>query len=207
MLASGSNATDAQGQCADCTTKLWNAADGTLIRTLQANDNGAGALAFSPDASTIAVGSGDHIFDGIVRFFRVANGTLLDSFAETNAYVTDVAYSPDGTLFAFSRSDAEVIVARNPGAACDVVLTPPARNFTVRGGTGAIHVEAAPGCAWQAGTDASWAHVTAGTGTASGTVNYRVDADTSAPRDATIVIAGHVHTIHQQGASPTGRLR
>ena len=117
LLASGHDEIDAQGQCTDCTIKLWQPSDGTLVRVLEAtesNNNGIGSLAFAPNGGVLAAGSGDRIFDGLVRLFRVADGTLIDAFPQTGAYVTEVAYSPDGQLFAFSRSDALVVVAHNP---------------------------------------------------------------------------------------------
>ena len=139
----------------DCTIKLWGAADGTLLRTIDSDNggNGIAALAFSPDGAVRAAGSGDQIFDGVVRLIRVDDGTPIASFEQSGAYVTDVAYSPDGNLFAFARSDATVVVARNPdpgaGDACDYALTPSSAVFSASGGRGKIDIATEAGCAWK----------------------------------------------------------
>jgi WD40 repeat protein len=208
LLASGHDAIDAEGQCSDCTIKIWNAADGTLVGTLpttESNNNGVGSLAFSADSSVLAAGSGDRIFDGVVRLFRVADGALIDTFEQDGAYVTDVAYSPDGALFALSRSDALVVVARNPDANCAVALSPTSRTFDAAGGEGKIAVSAAAGCAWQPVADQPWVHVASGGSGGSGSIGYTVDANAGATRRATIAIGDKVHTIVERGSS--GRAR
>ena len=209
VIASGSDVIDQQGQCADCTIKLWATVDGTLQRTIEGNGNSVTSLAFSPDQEVLAAGSGDNIFDGLVRFLRIADGTLIDSFEQTGAYVTDVAYSPDGNLFAFARSDAMVIVAHNPDQAngCDYALSPTQRTFTARGGHAKIDVVTAAGCTWQAVSDASWVHVLAGEGSETGAIDYSVDSNPGAARTAVIEVAGHTHAISQLGSVGSGRAR
>lgn len=118
LFASGSNEIDQNGQCTDCTIKIWNATTGTLVRVIPGNNNGVTSVAFSPDQRVLAAGSGDRVYNGSVRFFDVATGALLTSwFQDPNdprSYVTSVAYAPFGRLFAFARSNAFVTAAFNP---------------------------------------------------------------------------------------------
>ena len=122
LLAAGSNATDQYGQCTDCTIKTWRISDGALLQTIDGNNNDIITIAFSPDQQAIAAGSGDRIYDGVVRIWRVSDGTLLRFFNQDPnngaSYVTSLAYSPSGGLFAFGRADGHVVVAHNPFAVC-----------------------------------------------------------------------------------------
>ena len=121
LIAAGSNATDQYGQCTDCSIKTWRISDGALLQTIDGNNNGIISIAFSPDQQVIAAGSGDRVYDGVVRFWRLSDGVMLRFFNQDpnnlSSYVTGVAYSPDGSLFAFGRADGHVVVARNPVAA------------------------------------------------------------------------------------------
>lgn len=116
LIAAGSNATDQYGQCTDCSIKTWRISDGALLQTIDGNNNGIISIAFSPDQEAIAAGSGDRVYDGVVRFWRVSDGKLLRFFNQdpnnVYSYVTGVAYSPDGRLFAFGRADGHLVVAR-----------------------------------------------------------------------------------------------
>ena len=120
FIAAGSNATDQYGQCSDCSIKTWRISDGALLQTIDGTNNGIISIAFSPDQAVIVAGSGDRVYDGVVRFWRVSDGMLLRFFNQdpnnVYSYVTGVAYSPDGSLFAFGRADFQVTVARDPFA-------------------------------------------------------------------------------------------
>ncbi len=118
ILAAGSDDIDLNGQCTDCSIKLWRVSDGALLRTIDGKNNGIISIAFSPNQKQIAAGSGDRIYSGVVRFWRVSDGVLLRRFNQDPnnplSYVAGVAYSPDGRLFAYARADRLVVVARNP---------------------------------------------------------------------------------------------
>lgn len=118
LMASGSNQIDQYGQCIDCTIKLWNATDGSLIRTIPGNNNGVTSLAFSPDQLQLAAGSGDRVYNGSVRFFEVSTGRLLGTWLQDpnnpSSYVTSVAYAPFGRMFAYARADSVVTAAFDP---------------------------------------------------------------------------------------------
>jgi len=117
-IAAGSAFTDASGQCVDCTIKLWRLFDGTLLQTIDGNNNGINSIAFAPDGRFIADGSSARSYNGVVRFWRLSDGMLVRYFNQdpNNVYsfINNVAYSPNGSLFAYARGDFRVVVARNP---------------------------------------------------------------------------------------------
>ena len=116
FIAAGSNATDQQGQCTDCSIKTWRISDGALLQTIDGNNNGIISVDFSPDQPLIMAGSGDRVYDGVVRFWRRSDGALVRFFYQDPnngaSYVTSALYSPDGSLFAFARADGLVVVAK-----------------------------------------------------------------------------------------------
>jgi hypothetical protein len=61
-------------------------------------------------------------------------------------------------------------------------------------------VTAGSGCAWTATSNAGWVRVTEGqSGSGNGTVQLTVDANSGAPRTATVTIAGQTFTLRQDG--------
>ncbi len=96
LLASG-------GAGSDTTVKLHREADGVLLHTLLGHTGSINALAFAPDAQTLASGSGDKT----VKLWRVADGSLLRTIAGTQA-VNALAFSPDGQKLALGGADNSV---------------------------------------------------------------------------------------------------
>lgn len=115
FIAAGSNLIDQNGQCTDCSIKTWRVSDGALLQSIDGNNNGVISIAFSPDQQLIMAGSGDRVYEGVVRFFRRSDGALIRSFYQdpnNGSYITSVAYSPDGSVFAFARADGLLVVAK-----------------------------------------------------------------------------------------------
>jgi WD40 repeat protein len=89
----------------------WDLSDETLLwNDLEASGSDTG-LCFTRDGRYIFSGGRD----GIVQIRRAGDGVVLRSFAEeTGVWVTSVALSPTDRTFVYTRTDATVVVARNP---------------------------------------------------------------------------------------------
>ena len=97
--------------------KLWRFNDGTLLNTIDASNQPINSVAFDPGGAVIASGGGDDDFAGVVRFFKVSDGSQLGYFPQDpnnlSSYVTSIAYPPNGQFVAYARADNVIIVASN----------------------------------------------------------------------------------------------
>ena len=92
------------------------------------------------------------------------------------------------------------LVATVTGGSCTYAISPTSRSFDQSGGTGTVSVSTTAGCAWTAGSNNAWIHITSGaSGNGSGTVGYRVDANSGGARTGTMTIAGRTFTVTQAG--------
>jgi carboxypeptidase T len=93
-----------------------------------------------------------------------------------------------------------------PGQPCVGILSKNSQAFPATGGTGSVALSSSIGCAWAAGTAASWIIVTSSkTGIGDTTVTFEVRENFDArPREATITIAGRVFTVRQAGLDISG---
>jgi WD40 repeat protein len=84
---------------ANGTIKLWQTANGSLLRTIIGHTtSGAGdidSVVFSPDGKTIAAGS----IDNSIKIWDVVSGRQLETMSADNS-VRSVAFSPDGKTVA-----------------------------------------------------------------------------------------------------------
>ena len=93
---------------------VYRTSDWAQIATLS-NQNQA--LAFTPDGHYLAT-AGTNSGAGQIQFWRVSDWTLQRYYDEELGYaylgVSSLAFSADGTRFAYGRMDAVVAVAKNP---------------------------------------------------------------------------------------------
>ena len=78
--------------------KLWNLADGKVLKTIDAhpNNNQVKALHFSPDGTMLASGG----MDDQVRLWSVPKGTHLATLSGHTNWIQSLAFSPSGKLLA-----------------------------------------------------------------------------------------------------------
>jgi WD40 repeat protein len=107
----------------DGTIKFWFVSSGALRLTVALPSSipnpSVVSIAFEPNGFALLSGndevapSPEH---GTLRFWRVSDGGLARLYnQQTGVYVSSVAYSPLGTVFAYSRAtDGLVVVASSP---------------------------------------------------------------------------------------------
>lgn len=92
---------------ADGTAKIWDAANGKELLTLQASSEGwVDSVAFSPDGKLLAT-AGD---DKTVRIWDSVTGKELLILKGHLDWVSEVAFSPDGSMLASSSADGTIKV-------------------------------------------------------------------------------------------------
>lgn len=82
----------------DKTVKIWDAATGTILRSLRGHSATVTSVFFSPDGKTL-ISSGK---DKTVRVWDAATGEALQSSAGVSCEGTPAAFSPDGKFLATS---------------------------------------------------------------------------------------------------------
>jgi WD40 repeat protein len=85
---------------------LWNLTTGTEQRRWDGFETGMSTVAFSPDGTTLAAGSGTPTgpIDDAVRLWDVATGELEAILRESQS-VWSIAFSPDGTILASGNGE------------------------------------------------------------------------------------------------------
>lgn len=74
--------------------RICRVSDGAVLYTLSDTSDWVSGIAFSPDGATLATGSQS----GIVKFWRVSNGTVIRTVIAGNSW--SVSFSPDGSTLA-----------------------------------------------------------------------------------------------------------
>ena len=105
---------------------LWRISDGAMLTNFpsSATNEGIGAIRFTLDgAHMVTTGYLPYLDDGglwqqkgVIRFWRVSDGSLRQTYdARTGIAVTSpIAWSPDGTRFAYGTYEGTAVVARTP---------------------------------------------------------------------------------------------
>jgi len=112
-------------QSYDHNVKIWSVADGSLIRALDGHPDGfceAVSWSSSSDGGVIASGSP---YSRDVRVWRPSDGALLAMYDRETGWgpmpTLPLVFSPDARRLAIGRTDATVVLARNPfGGASEV---------------------------------------------------------------------------------------
>ncbi|MBS1820035.1 MAG: BACON domain-containing protein [Acidobacteria bacterium] len=100
-------------------------------------------------------------------------------------------------------NDAEVTVAQD-GSPCRFSVTPAEANSPSTGGTLSFRVETgSTRCAWSATAEAAWLHADSAPHAGSGSTSVRVDSNSGAARNATMMVAGVSVSIEQDAVTPT----
>jgi len=91
------------------TTELYNAADGTHLRSVAAGyDYGTSIVKFAPDGLTLATGAADMLdFSHAVEFLRVSDGTILGDLTSPGpgGWINVLTVSPNGQIIGSSVSN------------------------------------------------------------------------------------------------------
>ena len=102
LLATGSGEPSRSGEL-----KLWNPADGSLVRTIpDAHSDTIYSLSFSPDGNHLASSGADRF----VKVWEVATGTLARSFEGHTHHVLSVDWKTDGKILATAGADSVIKV-------------------------------------------------------------------------------------------------
>ena len=88
----------------DQTIKVWNVADGKLIRELKGHTGIVDSIAISPDGKRLASGSADKT----VRLWNPQDGKELKNLGSHGNSVYTVVFSPDGKLLASAGTDGQI---------------------------------------------------------------------------------------------------
>ncbi len=136
---------------------------------------------------------GDYCSGEIFAWDGSSQTILLDTTMNISSFGEDEA----GELYVVNLGGTVSRIVSS--VACTYSIAPTNQSFAATGGTGSTTVTAGAGCAWSAGSNASWIHVTSGAaGSGTGPVGYSVDANTStSSRSGTLTIAGQTFTVNQ----------
>ena len=93
----------------DGLVRMWDAANGELMRTLDRKGGAVQLVVYSPDGRYIAGAGGELFSDETVRVWDAANGELVATFERIGARVRSIVYSPDGRYIASGHSEQKDI--------------------------------------------------------------------------------------------------
>lgn len=96
--------------------RFWDASNGQLLRTIPAYGYGVGVLAISPSGDLLAssgaelgsTATGAALGSQYIKLWSVATGELVRQLAQATDEVTDIRFSPDGTLLLTGQRNGSV---------------------------------------------------------------------------------------------------
>ncbi|TMQ34757.1 MAG: hypothetical protein E6K70_05960, partial [Planctomycetota bacterium] len=88
------------------TIPVWQVATGKRVYELEGHQEGAGAVAFSPDSKIVASGGLDHT----IRFWDLASGKELPRPAGHQGAVSAIAFSANGQMIVTGGRDKTIQV-------------------------------------------------------------------------------------------------
>lgn len=140
---------------------------------------------------------------------HVAGAFALLKSKTPNASVSQVlqALSATGLQLTDSRNniakprikvdDAVTALSSSP---CNYSISIAMQSFSANGGSGSVNVTAGSGCTWSAASNVPWMSITSGSsGSANGSVDFTVAANSGFERKGTLTIAGNTFTVTQSG--------
>jgi hypothetical protein len=133
-----------------------------------------------------------------VPWVRITSG-------QSGAGAGSVAFTVDRTPTSLPRSATlnvagQVFTVNQTGAACLVVVSPPAVVLDAAGGSGTFEVNTPEACPWAAASNDGWLRVTGGSsGSGDGTVSFSADPNPGLLRIGTIVVGSRTFVATQAG--------
>ncbi|HZO87238.1 MAG TPA: WD40 repeat domain-containing protein [Chthonomonadaceae bacterium] len=91
---------------ADKKLKIWNIADGTVTKTIEAHDGAANAAVLSPDGKLLATGGADKK----IKLWNPTDGTLIQTLDAHDGAVTSLFFLPDNSKLLSGGADKKVKV-------------------------------------------------------------------------------------------------
>ena len=118
----------------DGTTQLWRVSDGERLRILPSGAGYRSTVKFSADGKKLYT-----MANGVIKFWRVSDGVLLNTFDGASAACLAVAI--DGKHFAYGRSDGTLVVAYTPTVITSLTQKRLHTTLQWEGGSGRYQVE------------------------------------------------------------------
>ncbi|MCH2367343.1 MAG: hypothetical protein MK554_09035, partial [Planctomycetes bacterium] len=88
----------------DRSIKIWETANGKLLRTIEGHNGAIYDIAFSPDGSVLASAGGD----ASVKLWQVSTGLRLDTLGQPTGEQFNVTFTPDSQFVIASGADKQI---------------------------------------------------------------------------------------------------